>query len=238
VTSEKQANSVHPDICTATLETHAASQLAWIPISPICLQVLSRLKSVELPLGEAFVPDLSPVTRARKNDLDQPMLYSLSFIRNPNGRIVLDRRFNTAAMLSTYYGGLDSILQSVAWDIQDPNELTLQLPSGGSVQTRVTRRLQETPGTQRLDTSEFLRQTFSAERGMESRVKASQCFTKYKWRDAEEAAGGGGVQIVATQVVSEFLTSFDDNALFMRSMGKPVVVYTYKMSFVRDTAVA
>lgn len=33
-------------------------------------------------------------------------------------------------------------------------------------------------------------------------VKASQCFTKYKWRSAETAAAGGGsgVQVVATQV--------------------------------------
>lgn len=33
----------------------------------------------------------------------------------------------------------------------------------------------------------------------EPRVKASQCFTKYRWR-AESAAGAGGAAIVATQV--------------------------------------
>jgi hypothetical protein len=31
-------------------------------------------------------------------------------------------------------------------------------------------------------------------------VKASQCFTKYKWRDDAAAAREGGPQIVATQV--------------------------------------
>jgi len=33
------------------------------------------------------------------------------------------------------------------------------------------------------------------------RVKASQCFTKYRWR-AESAAGDSGAAIVATQVRS------------------------------------
>lgn len=40
--------------------------------------------------------------------------------------------------------------------------------------------------------------------------------------------------MLRAQVVSEYLTSFDDNTLLMRSMGKPVVVYTYRMAFMRD----
>jgi hypothetical protein len=205
---------------------------------PLTAQVQSTLKSVELPLGEGFVPDLSTVKRARESDLNKPVHYLLSFIRNPSGRVVLDRRYNIAAMLSAYYGSLDALLRTVSWDIRDPNELSLRLPSGGAVQTRVTRRLQESPGPQRLDTSEYFRQTFSSEDGLGTRVKASQCFTKYKWRTAEEAAVAGGVQIVATQVVSEFLSSFDDGTLLMRSMGKPVVVYMYKMAMVRDNVEA
>lgn len=33
-----------------------------------------------------------------------------------------------------------------------------------------------------------------------ARIKANQCYTKYKWRDAEAASQAGGPEIVATQV--------------------------------------
>ena len=52
----------------------------------------------------------------------------------------------------------------------------------------------------RIDTSEFYQQTiFSASSG-EPRVKASQCFTKYRFRNDAAAAADDGVNIVATQV--------------------------------------
>lgn len=37
--------------------------------------------------------------------------------------------------------------------------------------------------------------------------------------------------IVATQVVSDYLTAYDDAGLLVAARGKPVVVYTYKMAF-------
>ncbi len=43
-----------------------------------------------------------------------------------------------------------------------------------------------------------------------------QCFTKYKWRDEAVAKQSGGPVIVATQVVSDFLTAYDGEALYMR----------------------
>lgn len=64
-------------------------------------------------------------------------------------------------------------------------------------------------------------------------VKASQCFTKYKWRSPQEAAQTGGPLIVATQVVSDYLTPYDGEALMLRARNKPIVVYTYNMSFRR-----
>ena len=87
-----------------------------------------------------------------------------------------------------------------------------------------------------------------------SRVKASQCFTKYKWRTPAEvaaaasrapapaAAAGDAAQaqpqvppsIVATQVVSDFLTPDDDAKQYAQAMGKPVAVMTYKMYFFRS----
>ena len=95
----------------------------------------------------------------------------------------------------------------------------------------MTRRLRDAPEARRLETSEFFRQTFSSAEGQSSRVKASQCFTKYKFR--KEAEANGGPVVVATQVVSDFLTSYDDQALYMKTMNQPIVKYTYKMTFVR-----
>ncbi len=43
-------------------------------------------------------------------------------------------------------------------------------------------------------------QTYVAPGRLEPRVKASQCFTKYKWRDLDAAKRQSGPQIVATQV--------------------------------------
>lgn len=40
------------------------------------------------------------------------------------------------------------------------------------------------------------------------------------------------------QVVSDYLTSFDNPQLMMQAGGKPVVVYTYSMAFRRPAAAA
>ena len=45
-------------------------------------------------------------------------------------------------------------------------------------------------------------QTYLAPGRLEPRVKASQCFTKYKWRDLDAAKRQSGPQIVATQVLT------------------------------------
>ncbi len=64
-------------------------------------------------------------------------------------------------------------------------------------------------------------------------VKASQCFTKYKWRSPQQAAQTGGPLIVATQVVSDYLTPYDGEGMMLRANNRPVVVYTYNMTFRR-----
>ena len=83
-------------------------------------------------------------------------------------------------------------------------------------------------------------QVFSSEVNGGSRVKASQCFTKYKWRTAAEVAAATSrapsaddvaPSIVATQVVSDFLTPDDDAVQYAQAMGKPVAIMTYKMYF-------
>ena len=49
----------------------------------------------------------------------------------------------------------------------------------------------------------ILVQTYVAPGRVEPQVKASQCFTKYKWRDLDAAKRQSGPQIVATQVSSK-----------------------------------
>jgi hypothetical protein len=68
-------------------------------------------------------------------------------------------------------------------------------------------------------------------------VKASQCYTKFKWRDETAAEAAGGPSIVATQVVNDFLTPFDDTGSYMSAANKPITTYTYKMAFMRHHAV-
>lgn len=63
------------------------------------------------------------------------------------------------------------------------------------------------------------------------KVTASQCFTKYKWRSKEEAQRDGGPTIIATQVVSDYLTTSAGEQLMMESKGRPVVIRTYRMAF-------
>ena len=43
-------------------------------------------------------------------------------------------------------------------------------------------------------------QVYASPGRREPKVKASQCFTKYKWRDSAAAQRESGPQIVATQV--------------------------------------
>lgn len=118
--------------------------------SPASAQVRSTLASVETPLGKDFVPDMTAIYRARQQDLNQTMTYPVSFTRNAAGRVVLDRRRNTADLVAQYYNMTpEKIAGRVVWDMENPNDLSLRLPRGGDVETRITRRLQVRLSTQR-----------------------------------------------------------------------------------------
>lgn len=67
-----------------------------------------------------------------------------------------------------------------------------------------------------------------------AQVKASQCYTKYKFRSQEAADRQAGPAIVATQVISDYLTAYDGELLSIRAQNRPVVVYTYSMFFIRQ----
>ncbi|KAF8060467.1 hypothetical protein HT031_004643 [Scenedesmus sp. PABB004] len=168
--------------------------------------VTSTLVSVSLPLGEELVPNLQAVRRAQAEDLDRPLTYQVAFVRGPGGRVIFDRRFNTAALLKAYYGSSVDFAGRIRWDPSDPNELSLSMPGDLSVRTRVMRRSEEEVGPGRFETSEFSQQVFESaadtsgvDPGARPRVKASQCFTKFLWRDDDAAAAAGGPPIVATQ---------------------------------------
>ncbi|KAG2437242.1 hypothetical protein HXX76_005905 [Chlamydomonas incerta] len=199
--------------------------------------VTSILTKVDTPLGEDAVPNLQAVRRAQREDLDRPTQYQVSFTRNGGGRVVYDRAFNTAAMLSMYYDKTMSFTERIDWNIDDPNVLTLQMPSM-SVRTRVTRRSEDFPQPDRIETSEYVESVYDTGADGAPRIKASQCFTKYKFRSEQAAAADGGPAIVATQVVSDFLTPFDGEQAYLASMNKPYAQYTYRMAFRRAAAAA
>lgn len=194
-------------------------------------QVTSTLIKVELPMGPEFVPNMRVVQRAQQEDLNHPLTYPVTFVRGERG-VVFDRAANTAALLRCYYGDtLQDLERRITWDRADPNVMSVVLPGGMSVETRVTRRSMEAgPGDDRAASSEFMEQLYEDGTGS-VRMKASQCFTKYKWRSMRQALAQGGPVIVATQVVSEYLTPYDGDQLYMAAMNQPVVLYTYRMAF-------
>ena len=60
---------------------------------------------------------------------------------------------------------------------------------------------------------------------------ASQLTRAYLWW------GNAGKMSIATQVVSDFVTTFDgpnSTARVLSAQGKPALVYTYKMRFTRS----
>ena len=67
------------------------------------------------------------VERAQKEDLQHPQKYLVSFMRNNRGQVVIDRRFNTAQLVSLY---LDKPVPEdvITWNPDNPNQLMMALP--------------------------------------------------------------------------------------------------------------
>lgn len=112
----------------------------------------------------------------------------------------------------------------------------------GAVRIRVTKRSEKAVAEDRLDTSEFSQMIFlndndGGENGGVPRVKGSQVFSKWKWRSADESGSGGGARgptVVATQVVSEFLSvEAGGERAYLESGGRPIAVYTYRLALTR-----
>lgn len=193
-------------------------------------RVQSVLTKIELPLGPEFA-DMTVVQRAQEEDLNRSIHYAVAFAENARGQVVPDRRFNTSALMETYLGiPKESVAENIEWNIDNPNMLQMRLPNGLDVMTRVTRRSREQVAENRMNTSEYFEEYILVPDKPQPKIKGSQCFTKYLWR-TREAAGAGQPEIVATQVVSEYLSGQDNALLTLQAGGKPVTVYTYRLAF-------
>ena len=74
---------------------------------------------------------LQVVQRARQEDLNQAFNYHVAFIKGPQGRIITDRRYNTAQLLDVYLGK-DSVREDrITWNPADPNRVAIVLPGAG-----------------------------------------------------------------------------------------------------------
>ena len=49
-------------------------------------------------------------------------------MRNGEGGVIYDRRFNTASLLAGYYGSGTDFAGRISWDPNNPNVLSLSLP--------------------------------------------------------------------------------------------------------------
>jgi hypothetical protein len=179
----------------------------------------------------------------------------------PPDACVFDRAFNTLSLLRATSPGSARGARA-EWDVADPNLLTLKFDAvaeggegekdeggeeerrraaaaarrRGAVRVRVTKRSERAVAADRLDTSEFVQTIFlndgeSENGGGVPRVKASQVFSKWRWRAEGESEGP---TVVATQVVSEFLSvEAGGERAYLESAGRPVAVYTYRLALTR-----
>ena len=169
-----------------------------------------------------MVQDMAVVNRAKK-DVGEQIIYPLRFIRNNQNRVVMDRAWNVVRMAEATARSRN-VIESVEWDVDDPNLLTATMPGDGrSVFFRVNQRSEEYPALDRIETSEVAQIVFD---GGDNGGYAP------KTGDASgiptDVMAGDGPPIVAGQTVYDYLTSFDPG--FLDSKGQPVTQYTYKLA--------
>ena len=217
----------------------------------------STLTSVDNLQGENMVQDMAVVNRARK-DVGQQIVYPMRFVKNDQGRVVMDRAYNVVKMAEATARAYN-VIDSVEWDINDPNVLRGRIggADGRSVFFRVNQRSEEYPESDRIETSEVAQIVFDGgdnggyaptptEDGLPSNAipvmslgenegmpgakqpKVKSSRTFTKWKFRSSAVAKDGPAIVASQNVYDYLTSFDNG--FIESRGQPVTQYTYKLA--------
>ena len=124
----------------------------------------STLTQVATPQGEALVQDMAVVRRAQK-DVGEQIVYPMRFIRNNQDKVVMDRAWNVARMAEATAKAYN-VIESVEWDVDDPNVLTASLGNDGrSVFFRVNQRSEEFPAQDRIETSEVAQIVFDGQNG-------------------------------------------------------------------------
>jgi hypothetical protein len=195
--------------------------------------VTSVLTKVDVPYGEAAVPDIRVVRRAQ-DDLNRPVRYTIRFIRGAGADadvVVMDRRWNTGALLSEYMPGMsmERAMERIQWSPASPDRMVVNVGSL-VVTTDVTRRSQERTAEDALTTNEFTQQFFDDSNGV--KLKASRAYTKWKWRTSDV----GGKQIIASQTIADYSDPADPGSIApgvpLQSVGQPIVLTTYRLSLV------
>lgn len=197
--------------------------------------VTSVLQKVDLPFGESQVPDISQVRRAQMDDLDKPKQYQVRFVTLDNGWTIMDRKFNTASLLQTYMGmDIAEALRRIQWDPFKPDHMSVSLPHGLRITSDINQRSQSLKSDDLLETSEFYQQFIDDSQKV--KLKASTAFTKWRWRPPPESSSSRSsddVAIVATQTIADFVDP-NDRRVSLQSLGRPIVLYTYRLSFKRS----
>lgn len=197
--------------------------------------------SVDAPLGAEFVSDLRNYERARA-DVGREEQYPVRFVENRRGETVFDRAFNVEALARSRDGsGGKRAVDDVEWDVDDPNVLKMTTGEGSRIFYKVTARSFERDDDKRTLTSSELAQIVvdRPNVGGAPSVKSTRIVTKYKWRTPAEARDGP--QIVASQTIYDYLTpigassgasSEDADELFVRALGRPVLVSVYRIAMI------
>ena len=197
--------------------------------------------SVDAPLGAEFVSDLRNYERARA-DVGREEQYPVRFVENRRGETVFDRAFNVEALARSRDGsGGKRAVDDVEWDVDDPNVLKMTTGEGSRIFYKVTARSFERDDDKRTLMSSELAQIVvdRPNVGGAPSVKSTRIVTKYKWRTPAEARNGP--QIVASQTIYDYLTpvgassgasSEDADELFVRALGRPVLVSVYRIAMI------
>ena len=169
--------------------------------------------------------------------MNKTLRYEQCFVRNGKNRLVADRSVNTKNITEAILGPRDDIRYE--WNIEDPNVLRIHI-KGLDIFTRVTRRFSSAGDNENgasttdrnLETSELFEQVFDKGLG-KPKVKCSRLITKWKWRSLQDTPEGQP-QIIATQVLNNYVTPIDSADLSFTNLSEPSSVFKYRMAFVKQ----
>lgn len=146
----------------------------------------------------------------------------------------MDRKFNTASLLMMYLSmDEEEANRRIFWQEEKPNELICSLKGGLRITQRVLQRQEDYLQHDLLETAEFSQQIFD-DPASTVRAKASTAYTKYRWRTLETGISQdnpGQPLIVATQIISEYVSPNDSQNTMLATLGKPVANFYYNMQF-------